>query len=40
MNERAERIINNLEIIEDIITRDSLSNRDIKWLNVILRKVM
>ena len=30
----------NLEIIEDIITRDSLSNRDIKWLNVILRKVM
>ena len=30
----------NLEIIEDIITRDSLSNRDIQWLNVILRKVM
>ena len=27
-----------VEIIEDIVTRDSLSNRDIKWMNVVLKK--
>lgn len=28
-----------LEIISDIVTRDSLSNRELQWLNVILKKM-